>query len=57
LAGERNVLLKEVRRGTDPERRLRAHLLILLADGWPWSGGREPPQSLLSRRLRSRHSP
>ena len=36
-AGERNVLLKEVRRGTDPERRLRAHLLILLADGWPWS--------------------
>src|SRR5262245_55094762 len=34
---ERNVLLKEVRRGTDPERRLRAHVLMLLADGWQWS--------------------
>jgi hypothetical protein len=30
---ERNVLLQEMRRGTDPERRLRAHLLLLLADG------------------------
>ena len=33
---ELNVLLREVRRGTDPERRLRAHLLVLLADGWEW---------------------
>jgi transposase len=36
-AQERNVLLKEVRRGSDPERRLRAHVLLLLDDGWPWS--------------------
>jgi transposase len=34
---ERNVLLKEVRQGVDPERRLRAHVLVLLADGWQWS--------------------
>jgi hypothetical protein len=36
-ASERNALLQEVRRGTDPERRVRAHLLVLLADGWPWN--------------------
>jgi transposase len=36
-ARERNVLLKEVRRGSDPERRLRAHLLLLLNDGWSWN--------------------
>ena len=36
-AQERNALLKEVRRATDPERRLRAHVLLLLADGWAWS--------------------
>ena len=34
---ERNVLLSEVRQGSDPERRLRAHLLLLLDDGWPWN--------------------
>jgi transposase len=37
LAHERNALLQEVRRGTDPERRLRAHLLVLLNDGWAWN--------------------
>jgi putative transposase len=37
LAHERNVLLKEVRRGSDPERRLRAHVLLLLDDGWSWN--------------------
>jgi putative transposase len=36
-ADERNVLLQEIRRGTDPERRLRAHLLVLLSDGWEWN--------------------
>jgi putative transposase len=36
-ANERKVLLREVRRGTDPERRLRAHVLVLLDDGWPWN--------------------
>jgi transposase len=35
-AHERKALLQEVRRGTRPERRLRAHLLVLLDDGWPW---------------------
>jgi putative transposase len=34
---ERNVLLQEVRRGTDPERRLRAHILVLLNDGFEWT--------------------
>lgn len=37
LAHERNALLKEVRRGTDPERRLRAHVLLLLDDSWSWN--------------------
>jgi hypothetical protein len=36
-AHERKVLLQEVRRGTDPERRRRAHLLVLLDDGWEWN--------------------
>jgi putative transposase len=36
-AHERNVLLQEARRGTNPERRLRAHLLVLLDDGWEWN--------------------
>jgi putative transposase len=36
-AQQRKTLLKEVRRCTDPERRLRAHILVLLNDGWPWS--------------------
>ena len=34
---ERNVMLQEVRRGTEPERRLRAHILLLLDNGWEWS--------------------
>src|SRR4029079_2998987 len=34
---ERNVLLQEVRRGSDPERRLRAHILVLLNDGFDWN--------------------
>jgi transposase len=34
---ERNVMLQEVRRGTDPERRLRAHILLLLDSGWEWN--------------------
>jgi transposase len=33
---ERKTLLQEVRRGTDADRRLRAHILLLLADGWTW---------------------
>jgi putative transposase len=36
-ADERKVLLQEVRSGSDPHRRLRAHILILLDDGWSWS--------------------
>jgi putative transposase len=36
-AQERNVLLEEVRRGTDPGIRLRAHILVLLNDGIPWN--------------------
>lgn len=36
-AEERNALLQEARRATDPERRLRAHLLVLLNDGWEWN--------------------
>jgi transposase len=36
-ACERKALLQEVRRGTDPRRRLRAHLLLLLGDGQPWA--------------------
>jgi transposase len=34
---ERNTLLAIVRRGTDPDRRLRAHILLLLNAGEPWS--------------------
>lgn len=34
---QRKMLLQEARRGSDPERRLRAHLLVLLADGWSWN--------------------
>jgi transposase len=36
-AHQRKVLLQEVRRGTDPERRLRAHVLLLLGDDWSWN--------------------
>jgi transposase len=36
-ANDRKTLLQEVRRGTHAERRLRAHILLLLDDGWPWS--------------------
>jgi transposase len=35
-AHERKVLLQWVRRGTDPERRLRAHILLLLAARQSW---------------------
>src|SRR3954447_25990314 len=34
---ERKALLGECRRGTDPDRRLRAHVLLLLDDGHPWA--------------------
>ena len=37
LTHERKALLKEMRRSGDPERRLRAHLLLLLDDGWSWN--------------------
>jgi len=33
---DRKVLLHELRRGTDPQRRLRAHVLLLLGEGWQW---------------------
>jgi transposase len=33
---ERKVLLQCLRRGTDPQQRLRAHILLLLADQWTW---------------------
>ena len=36
-AQERNVLLEEVRRGTDPGIRLRTHILVLLNDGFSWN--------------------
>jgi putative transposase len=36
-AQERNVLMEEVRRGTDPGIRLRAHILVLLNDGISWN--------------------
>lgn len=36
-AAERNTLLAIVRRGTDPDRRLRAHILLLLNAREPWS--------------------
>jgi len=35
--GERKTALSVVRRGTDPEYRLRAHVLLLLDDGHPWA--------------------
>jgi transposase len=34
---ERKTLLMIVRRGSDPQERLRAHILLLLEDGYPWS--------------------
>jgi transposase len=34
---ERNTLLRHYRQGTRPDYRLRAHLLLLLADGYPWA--------------------
>jgi putative transposase len=34
---ERKTLLKIVRRGSNPEQRLRAHILLLLDDGHSWS--------------------
>ena len=34
---ERKVLLEYYRNTTDPEVPLRAHILLLLADGRPWS--------------------
>jgi transposase len=34
---ERNTLLRHYRQATRPEWRLRAHLLLLLADGWAWA--------------------
>jgi transposase len=36
-AQERKVLLQCVRRGTNPDERLHAHVLLLLADGWSWN--------------------
>jgi putative transposase len=34
---DRNTLLDHYRRAADPQVRLRAHLLLLLADGYPWA--------------------
>jgi len=34
---ERKTLLEHYRRSTDPAVRLRAHILLLLADAYPWS--------------------
>jgi transposase len=36
-AAERNALLRHYRCATAPHWRLRAHLLLLLADGWAWA--------------------
>lgn len=36
-ASVRKTLLQCVRQGTNPEHRLRAHVLLLLADGHTWS--------------------
>ena len=33
---DRNVLLDHYRRDPDPQVRLRAHILLLLADGYAW---------------------
>src|SRR5262245_54389958 len=35
-ASERRALLGRYRRASDPEVRLRAHILLLLDDGYPW---------------------
>ena len=34
---ERNTLLRHYRHATRPDWRLRAHVLLLLADGWAWA--------------------
>lgn len=34
---ERTTLLDYLRRHPDPQLRLRAHIILLLADGWPWA--------------------
>jgi transposase len=34
---QRNTLLRHYRHATRPDWRLRAHLLLLLADGWTWA--------------------
>ncbi len=36
-ADERNCLLDYLRRAADPQLRLRAHIILLLADGYSWS--------------------
>ncbi len=36
-SAERKTALHTMRRGTDPEFRLRAHILLLLHDGQPWA--------------------
>src|SRR5262245_27073678 len=36
-AAERNTLLDYYRAHPDPQLRLRAHLILLLADGWTWA--------------------
>jgi transposase len=35
--GDRHALLDHYRAGLDPQVRLRAHILLLLADGYPWA--------------------
>jgi putative transposase len=35
-AGERNALLEHLRKSPDPQLRLRAHIVLLLADGHTW---------------------
>ena len=37
LPHERKALLAVVRRGSDPQQRLRAHIVLLLADGCSWA--------------------
>jgi putative transposase len=36
-AKERKVLFECLHRGTDRQQRLRAHIVLLLADNWPWA--------------------
>jgi transposase len=36
-AAERNTLLDHLRRAPDPDLRLRAHIILLLADGFTWA--------------------